>query len=178
MMIRKKGSSKNIKSFNLLIRKIGKKQKEALKTFYDIYGQLIYITAQTTVKCSFKADEVVNDVLLKIWTLSPSLKKIDNPEGWLYSITKNCAKDKIKYEKNCQALFDIATSDTQIEQILDKDEFYNDIKTLNELEQQILIFKFLFDLTFEQIAFKLQKSIAYISTTYYRSLDKIKDKFE
>lgn len=168
----------SVKNFNVMIKKIAKKDKHALEGFYKIYGQMIYATAMTVVKSSFKADEVVNDVLLKIWLNSPSMKKIKNPEGWLYFVAVNCAKDKIKYEKTCDEIFEIATSDSQIDKVLDEDEFYKNISDLNETEQQILIFKFVRDLTFEQIAHEINKSQGYVSGTYYRALSKIKNKIE
>lgn len=166
------------KAFNALIKNIAKKDKSALEQFYKIYGRVIYVTAKTVVKSSFKADEVVNDVLLKIWNLKTLGKKIKNPNGWLYLITVNCAKDKIKYEKTYEEIYDIAVSDNQIEKILDEDEFYNDISELNDIEQQILIFRFVSDLTLAQIAKIINKSQGYVSATYYRALDKIKNKMK
>ncbi len=173
-----KNTQSRVKTFNVLLKKIAKKDKLSLEIFYKFYGKMIYIAAKTVVKSSFIADEVVNDVLLKIWDLPLSNKKIKNPEGWLYLITVNCAKDKIKYEKTCEEIFEIAVSDNQIEKVLDEDEFYNDIVGLNEIEQQILILKFISDLTLEQIAKIIKKSRGYVSATYYRALDKIKNKYK
>lgn len=167
-----------VKSFNILIKKISEKDEAALDVFYKIYGRMIFITAKTIVKTSSKADEVVDDILLKIWNSPPFTEKIINPDGWLYSITINCAKDKIKYEKTYDEIFDIAVSENQYEEFLDNDEFYNDISDLNEIEWQILIFKFISDLTLAQIAKIIKKSQGYVSATYYRALDKIKNKLE
>lgn len=168
----------DVKTFNVLIKKIAQKDKNSLEVFYKIYGCTIYYTAKTVVQDSFKADEVVDDVLLKLWNLPPSTKKIKNPLGWLYLITVNCAKDKIKYEKTYDEIFDIAANDNQIDEIIDEDAFYNDIAGLNELEQQILILKFISDLTLVQISKIIKKSQGYVSATYYRALDKIKNKLK
>lgn len=164
--------------FNLLIKEIAAKKKEALEAFYGQYGQLIFIAAKTVVKVSDKADEVVDDVLIKIWTLAPTLKEVSNPKSWVYSVARNCARDYIKYEKNCEELSEIAAEDGRVKEFLDEDEFFNDIKKLNKTEQKILIMKFVSDMTFEQIALTMHKSISYISSKYYRALDKLKNNFE
>ena len=170
----KKSLDNEINTFNALIKKIAECNRDALENFYATYGKLIYLTAMTVVKSSFKADEVVNDVLTKIWKTSKSLPKIDNPKGWVYTVTVNCAKDKIKNEKVYEEIFDIAVTDSRIEQIIDDDKFYKDIAVLNETEQQILILKFISDLTFDQIALSMKKPTSYVSTTYYRALEKLK----
>ena len=45
-----------MKYFNRLIGKIAVKDEKALEALYDIYGKLIYVTAMTVTKSTFKAD--------------------------------------------------------------------------------------------------------------------------
>ena len=161
-----------MKYFNRLIGKIAVKDEKALEALYDIYGKLIYVTAMTVTESTFKADEIVDDVLVKIWKNADKLPKIKNPEGWLYSITVNCAKDKIKCEKQYVELFDLQEDGSVGD--YPEDDFYNKISTLNETEQEIMILKFVDDLTFKKIAKAMGKPLSTITSVYYRALEKLK----
>ena len=161
-----------MKYFNRLIGKIAVKDEKALEALYDIYGKLIYVTAMTVTKSTLKADEIVDDVLVKIWKNADKLPKIKNPEGWLYSITVNCAKDKIKCEKQYVELFDLQEDGSVGD--YPEDDFYNKISTLDETEQEIMIMKFVEDLTFERIAKEMKKPLSTVTSTYYRALEKLK----
>ena len=143
------------KYFNKLIKRIAFKDEKALEEFYRIYGRLIYATAFTILKCSVSADELVDDILVKIWKTADRLPKIGNPEGWLYVLTANSAKDKIKAEKQYVALFDLK-------------------EDANETEQEIMIMRFVEDLSFERIAKEMKKPLSTITSTYYRALEKLK----
>ena len=161
-----------MKYFNRLIGKIAVKDEKALEALYDIYGKLIYVTAMTVTKSTFKADEIVDDVLVKIWKNADKLPKIKNPEVWLYSITVNCAKDKIKCEKQYVELFDLQEDGSVGD--YPEDDFYNKISTLDETEQEIMILKFVDDLTFKKIAKAMGKPLSTITSVYYRALEKLK----
>lgn len=161
------------KYFNKLIKRIARKEEKALEEFYRIYGRLIYATAFTILKCSVSADELVDDILVKIWKTADRLPKIGNPEGWLYVLTANSAKDKIKAEKQYVALFDLKEDAIKTEIKTDGD-FYILISNLNETEQEIMIMRFVEDLSFERIAKEMKKPLSTITSTYYRALEKLK----
>jgi len=164
------------KHFYELIKKISSRKKEALEDFYAVFGKLIYTTALVTTKSPQIADETVDDVLVKIWQLAETLHKIKNPIGWLYVITLNCAKDKIKNEKQVVEIFEIAEKNSRVEQIIEDDEFYNEIAFLEEAEQQIMILRFVEDLSFDTISREIGKPLSTVTSIYYRAIKKIKKK--
>lgn len=168
------------KKFNLLIKEIALKQKNALETFYNFYGKFIYASAYSITKSSFYADEVLDDVLIKIWNVSASLSGIDNPRGWLYIVTVNCAKDKMRYVNKIEFVAeggrDRETNEEEMSNILDNDSFYSLISSLNEIEQQILILRFVEDLSFKSISKELQMPMGTVTACYYRALKKIEKK--
>jgi len=172
--MKKSDKRKADKRFWELLKRISKKEKDALEKFYTLYGKLIYITALTITKSPFLADEIVDDILIKIWQLPSEYSKIKNPRGWLYIITANCAKDKLRQEKKYTELFEMPYYDFNIEKIGTDDAFYKTIVNLSDEEQQIIIFKFIEDMTFEDIAAELQKPLSTVTSTYYRALTKIK----
>ena len=81
--------------FLKIIEKISDNAEIGLKEFYGKYGRLIQITAQTFCEKD-TANEVVNDVLVKVWKNARKIKNIENPEGWIYTITVNTVKSTFK----------------------------------------------------------------------------------
>lgn len=172
----KESYQKDKVQFHKLIKKIAKKEVNSLEKFYSVYGKLIYATALVITKDKSSADEVVNEVLFKIWQGASKFSKINNPCGWLYTITANCAKDKLKSEKAYTEIYDIDYKSPETENIFAKDEFLYLIAFLSETEQQIMILRFVKDMSFEKIAKEMNKPISTITSTYYRALEKIKNK--
>lgn len=172
-----KRENQNIKEFNLLVTKIAKGEKYALEEFYKKYSKLMYSAAYTILKRKDILDEVIDDVLIKIWKVAQKCEKITNPQGWLYRITVNTAKDRIERD-NIGFLddFDIKVEDKELDDILDKDTFYWYIRDLKEKEQQILIYKFIEDLTFENIAKKVDLPEGTVAYMYYSALEKVHKK--
>ena len=161
------------KYFNKLIKRMARRDENALEEFYRIYGRLIYATAITVLKSPVSADEVVDDLLIKIWKTADKLTKISNPEGWLYVLTVNSAKDKLKSEKQYAPLYDLK-EDAVTAEIQTDGDFYIQISNLNETEQEIMIMRFVEDLSFERIAREMEKPLSTITSTYYRALEKLK----
>ena len=87
-------------------------------------------------------------------------------------MTVNCAKDKIKCEKQYVELFDLQEDGSVGD--YPEDDFYNKISTLDETEQEIMILKFVDDLTFKKIAKAMGKPLSTITSVYYRALEKLK----
>ena len=166
---------RDIIEFNNLIKKIADKDKVALEDLYKEYGRLIYSSAFAIVKSNHLADEIVDDVLFKIWQLSPKMNFIKNARGWLYRVTVNSAKDRLKTEHTFDELFDMSTCQLVINTEENNFDFYIHIAKLNVVEQQILIFKFVEDLSFKQISKEIGKPLSTITSIYYRALEKLKN---
>lgn len=162
--------------FKKLISRIGNKEKSALEEFYNLYGRLIQSAAMVTTKDTFLADEVVNDILLKIWQQAPNIEGIMRPRSWLYTITANHAKNLIKKTKEYVNIFDtdIPINLKETDEILEKSVFIYRLRNLNEKEKQIMIFRFIEDMTFKEIAYEMKESLGNITVTYYRALEKIR----
>lgn len=160
-----------IKRFNRLIYEISLRNSKALEEFYKIYGRLIYTSAFSITKSEFLANEIVDDVLWKIWTNAKNIKKIKNDRGFVYTVTMNCAKDKLRSEE--QTAISQEERGDPFEDFLDREEFFYDISCLSEAEQQIVIFRIVEDMSFKEIAKTLKMPLSTLTSIYYRSLEKI-----
>ncbi len=170
--------NQSIIQFHKLIKEIAQGKKESLEKFYSSYGRLIYSVAVLVSKSKYLADEIVDDVLVKIWQISSSLENIKNPNGWIYSVTANFAKDKCKKEKHYEEYTDLVQEDKNFDKFIINDEFFSYIAVLNEDEQQIMILRFIQDLSFKRIAKEISKPLSTLTSIYYRALEKLKNKIK
>lgn len=164
------------KQFNKLLKKISCGDEAAFKEFYEYYGKFIFAHAWSITNSLSFADEITNDVLLKVWTASQKGSEVRNPVGWIYTITFNCAIDKVKQEKQFSEIYDIPCDDTNLELIDSTDAFYKTIAPLKENEKKILIFRMIEDLSFKAIAKIMKMPATSVSAVFYRAINKIKTK--
>ncbi len=167
-----------MQEFFAVLQRISQDPQNALKEFYEKYGKLIKCTARSFCKNDLVANEIVNEVLVKIWRKSDTSDEITNPAGWIYVITLNCAKSLLRKRRYVPLKETVADEKDGIQEFIDKDSFYFMIEDLSEVEQQIIIHKYISGLTFEEIGEALGKPTSTISSIYYRSIEKIKEKVE
>lgn len=160
-----------------LIKGISKRKKSSFEKFYNLYGRTIYLIAKSVCLNHENAEEVVNDVMIRVWNSAPNLV-MDNISGWLYRTTINSAIDKyrsccLSERRNCGIEYDIADKN-KFDEVDGQMNFCSYIADLDETEQKIMICKFIYDMTFEKIAKNLKMPIGTLTTKYYAILKKIK----
>lgn len=166
------------RTFEELIRSIANNNKDALDEFYQDYGKLIFGVAFSVCKCKSDADEVVDDVLVKVWNSAFGLFNIENAKSWLYRVTFNFAINKIKLKKDLDVIEDNPIEEKGYDKVIDELTFYEIISELKATEQQILCFKFIDDMTFAGIAEILDKPVDTVAYEYYSALKKLKNQLD
>lgn len=170
------GTNDKTEKLYKLLKKIAKGKKGGLEEFYEIYGEMILITAMSLCHSKEKADEVVNTVLIKIWKQAESLQEREISEGWLYVTTVNCAKDKMREKVWLPLEETLISQNNEIDELIDRESFISMTEDLSNIEQELLVYKFAQGMTFKEIAKEMKQPLSTISSTYYRSLEKIKEK--
>lgn len=101
--------------------------------FYHFYPVLLsFCTAILNNKED--AEEVVSEVMLKVWTMGQDLTRVDNLTVYLFTAARNKAYDALRKKK--RALATISISDTIQEAIIDKNSPEH-VYTRGELEEFI-----------------------------------------
>lgn len=168
---------------NELIRKIAENDKQAQSDLLHEYGKYIKSAAMST-SSKISSDDVVVSVLVKIVVNAKKIAKKKVSTSWLYTITvnetKNIERNESKfYKKHCR-FSDETAADLYIkeeERLLSKLNFERIISILDKDEKTIILFKCVYDMTFDQMANELNKPVSTISTQYYNVLGKIKKRF-
>lgn len=178
-MREKKEKETEEKQFLRLMEIIRRDPEKGLRLFYEAYGKIVQTTAQVICRCSSdKVEEVIDDVFVKIWEYSKSGGQVDNPGGWIYTVTANAARQATRAQYVLPLEEEFATTEDLMEEVIDKQSFYWMLEGLSEVEQAVMIYKFVARDTFQEIAEKFGKPLTTITSVYYRSFDKIKKKLE
>ncbi|MCM1438726.1 MAG: sigma-70 family RNA polymerase sigma factor [Roseburia sp.] len=168
----------NQRIFDELISYIADNNIDALEKFYQEYGEIIFGVAFSVCKSKSEADEVVNEVLIKVWNSANDLHGIEKPDAWIYRVTYNFAINKIKSRQKLDELEDNTINDESYEKVLDNLAFYEIIEELSEAEKDILIYKFIGDKTFEDIAEIMRKPKSTVAYKYYSALKKLRKRLK
>lgn len=155
----------------------------AFQLLYDRHRKRIYQTALRYLKSPILAQEVVQDVFLKLWFNRKSLNPDQPLEAWLYSITKNNLINRLKKIANeWKALKGLGFISERfinnIENNLQDSQYHQLLQTaVAQLsEQQKKVFNLARDeqLTYREIGERLQISPLTVKTHMSRALESIK----
>jgi RNA polymerase sigma factor (sigma-70 family) len=80
-----------------LMKRIGAKDPAALEWLYDRYEKTVYSFAYRIVQDAMAAEEVVQELFLRVWTHS---ERYDDSQGklttWMFAVTRNIAVDMLR----------------------------------------------------------------------------------
>jgi RNA polymerase sigma-70 factor (ECF subfamily) len=102
----------------------------AFRCLFDRYRGRIYTYALRLSENTSLADEVVQDVFLKVWLKRKDLPGIENFSAWLYAIARNRMFDMMKQQ---------AREQQTLESVLQQGAANNAELSLLEKEQQVLL---------------------------------------
>ena len=79
-----------------LLSLLQKDSEYAFTLIYDRYKNLIYSVAIKLLKSSFSAEEIVQEVFLKLWARREHLVSVENLEAYIFITARNIIFDRIK----------------------------------------------------------------------------------
>lgn len=119
-----------------LIRLIAQKDSNALEMLYDRYERVIYSFAYQIVKDSMAAEEVMQELFLRVWK---NAEQIDFGRGklltWMFAVTRNLAIDHLR--KRSSRLPQQWADSESLEWIQDHTTITEDIVELQMAGEQI-----------------------------------------
>lgn len=158
--------------FTIILAQLQERDKKALEKLYVEYFSKIYSVALYELKNKDDAYDITMSVIMKICDYRGDPKEIENPTGFIITITYNTIKDYFRRMK--------WRSDTDIQTIEKTTEFrdtlwINDImQLLTEDEKSVFIDHVIWERTLKVIA--QERGMTYISLK--RKYAKIKDKIK
>lgn len=95
---------------NELLLRTAKGDEAAFRVLYNHYRKKIYVLGLFLTKSEISAQELVQDVFLKVWEKRELLKEVDYFNAWLRTVARNTAMNYLRVkamEKLSLARFDI-----------------------------------------------------------------------
>lgn len=157
-------------SDDLLKLRIKKGNEKAFAILFYAYKDKLFNFLFQITKSENKAEDLVQDVFMKIWQTRDTLSTIDNLNAYIFKIAQNAAVDQLrKMAKDIllitETLTDNETTDSESpsELLLNKElrELIDDaIKQLPAQQKRIFIMRWMEGLSHEEIAQKMNISIS------------------
>ena len=147
--------------------------KEKLEELYNKYRKMIYSIAFGILKNKEDAEDVVQIVFSKIYTMGEEKLPRDKEATWLYTVTQNETLQLLRKKKNdydIEKIYNIEDENSDIEKYIDKESFNQLLNKLNNKEKEIVSLKIISNLSFTQISGLLGEPIGTIKWRYYKSI--------
>ncbi len=168
----------NNRDLKRILDLIARNQEAGLRKFYATFAKKIYVTSYNICRSHDTAEEIVDDVILKILENFNLIRKIENPIGWIKVVTINQTNDVLRKHKGTIPLSeDFPDSNELLQRVENNLIFFEMMEKLTENERDILIAKIFWNETFVEIAKDLDMEVSSVSSSYYRALKKLRKKF-
>lgn len=79
-----------------LLSRIAAGDETAFRVIYDNYRRKIYAYTIRLTESEAIADDIIQDVFMKVWVNRQSLESIDNFNAWLHTVARNHIADVMK----------------------------------------------------------------------------------
>lgn len=175
----------------VLIEKIKKGNIDAFEIIFKRYYKKLCIYAEDFVKEKSMAEEIVSDVFYKIWENKENLNITKSLQAYLFTSVQNTSIKYLEHLKVLKKYNEFATAALQNKELLYssndnypianliskeiESEINSAIQALPEQCRQIFCMHRFNDLSYEEIAGKLDLSINTVRTQMMRALKKLKE---
>ncbi len=167
-----------------LLRAIAQRDQQAFLALYERYGNLVYSLAFRVVRHQTMAEEVTQDVFLKIWQQparwNPALGQFSS---WLLTITRNAGIDRLRKERRHWTPYELSDGLLQLseEAAVDQNPYWYDglilarlLQQLPPEQRQLIELAFYQGYTHSELAENLQLPLGTVKTRLRTGLQKLR----
>ncbi|MBD3311229.1 MAG: sigma-70 family RNA polymerase sigma factor [Candidatus Magasanikbacteria bacterium] len=178
---------KGLKKLNekkLLYRVMKKKDPEAYGKLYDFYVEKIFRFVYYKISNREETEDLVSDIFLKAWhyLIGDSNKDVNNFNAFIYRIARNSVIDVYRKRANKQECsldqiggqIAVESNFKNIELKQEVDIILKGLSKLKEDYQEIIILKYIEELSTKEIAQVMEKSQANVRVTSHRAIKVLK----
>ncbi len=160
----------NVQGFNELVRR---------------YQQKVYWVARRVVGSHDDADDVVQDVFIRVYNALNTFRSESGFYTWLYRITINVALNSLRTRKGKsffrfedlveQPESDEEQPDTQIEKSEYQKALERAIERLPAKQKLVFTMRYFDDMSYDEIALILHRSVGGLKANYFHALKKVQE---
>lgn len=166
-----------------LVARIKQGDQDAFSALYDDFAERIYRYVRIKVASSEEAEDILQDVFLKVWHGCKSLEIVDlNFSAWIYKVAGNTVNDHYRktYRRpqtvSLDPAMDIVGSDDtgkRVQQTFDAKEMKSALSEMSEKYRQVIELRFFQDFTVEETAKIMNKTSLAVRVMQHRAMKKL-----
>ena len=147
------------------------------------YSERVYWHVRRFVNNHEDADDLVQEIFLKIWTALPSFRGEAQLFTWIWRIATNETLNWIRREK-VRAALRFTSIDAEMERRIDSDPFFDGdaadralskaVAKLPEKQRQVFILRYYDELPYEQMSEVLGTSVGALKASYHIAQEKVR----
>jgi len=162
-----------------LVIEISKGDKNALEKLYQAYRHVVFSLARSILSSYSSAEDVAQEVFLKIWASAHTYRIGANPKAWIMGITRNAAIDAIRKTKNEMSSDEVFETDVQsktsLEETVVKSITLSEaLNSLDYDEREIVILRSLAGLTVNEVSKITQMPLNTVYWKYNRAIKSLR----
>jgi RNA polymerase sigma-70 factor (ECF subfamily) len=170
-----------------ILRRIARKDKKAFSQLYKMYAAKVYNTALSYAQSVEDAEEITQDVFVKIHRSAAKFKGNSSVNTWIYRIAVNTSLDYLKRKKRLSIVrFDkVIVNKPDFEHpgvLLENKEkakmLFKVIDTLPETQKTAFILSFIEELPRKEVAKIMQTSLKAVEGLLQRGKNNLRKKLE
>lgn len=165
-----------------LLKKVAEGDQEAFQHLYQNTDRTMYSFILSIIKHPQDAEEILQEVYLKIWTSAKSYKSQGKPLAWMFTIARNLCYMKFREQKHDSdiTLEDLSGTETgevcsEIEMAADKMVLLAALSILKEEEREIVLLHTSAGMKHREIAASLKIPLATALSRYNRAMKKLEN---
>ncbi len=165
-----------------LLKKVAEGDQEAFQRLYQNTDRTMYSFILSIIKHPQDAEEILQEVYLKIWTSAKSYKSQGKPLAWMFTIARNLCYMKFREQKHDSdiTLEDLSGTETgevcsEIEMAADKMVLLAALSILKEEEREVVLLHTSAGMKHREIAASLKIPLATALSRYNRAMKKLEN---
>lgn len=159
-----------------LLLRVGQGDREAFARLYSLTRGAVYALALSLLRDAHEAQDVAQDVFVKVWESAPAYRSQGSPMAWLLTVARNLARSRLRrsgrqitLDEGAWNAIPAAAPDVEDRQLLQ-----GALARLGAEEREIVLLHAVTGLKHREIAQLLELPLSTVLSKYHRGLKKLR----
>lgn len=166
------------------MKKIGEGDRKALTEVVHRYQDFIYSCSMAKLRDAHLAEEVTQDVFIKLYRFSASFRGDSSLKTWLYKVCERACFDKIRQRNRHRTVevdrnldMQVSHNDGEISLLQEDRKAYIQqlVDHLDERSREVILLFYIEDLSIDEVADMLSLTVSNVKIILFRSRNKLKE---
>ena len=161
-----------------LLLRVGQGDREAFAQLYGLTRGAVYALALSLLRDAHEAQDLSQDVFVRVWESAPSYRPQGSPMAWLLTVARNLARSRLRQSGRLTGLdeeeWDALPADAPAVAPEDRVVLQDALARLGAEERQIVLLHAVTGLKHREIAQLLELPLSTVLSKYHRGLKKLR----